>query len=313
MEHSHDADDFPISGDTGRRVVDGPPRGTLPAAAADPIKKIVIVVLENTAESEAVKMPYLATLAKRGALLSNDHAEVHPSQPNYIAMIAGSSYGVEDRLNGDGRVTLDRRHIGDLLEEHGLTWKVYAEDYPGHCFLGPSSGLYARKHVPFLSFKNVQTDPARCAKIVDAATFDGDVQSGSLPAFSLYIPNLRNDGHDGPDRLVNANAWMQKTFDQKLLGNKDAMKNLLFIVTFDEGSGGSRHKRSRIATILVGDAVRPGSELADDYNHFSLLKLVEDTLMPPGARQPQAEQSRAKGRDRQADQRNLGAVGRRAE
>ena len=72
------------------------PGGTLPAAAADKIKKIVIVVLENTAESEAVKMPYLATLAKRGALLSNDHAEVHPSQPNYIAMIAGSSYGVDD-------------------------------------------------------------------------------------------------------------------------------------------------------------------------------------------------------------------------
>ena len=79
---------------------------------------------------------------------------------------------------------------------------------------------------------------------------------------------------------------MQKTFDQKLLGNKDAMKNLLFIVTFDEGSGGSRHKRSRIATILVGDAVRPGSESTDDYNHFSLLKLVEDTLMPPGAGNP---------------------------
>src|SRR6185503_13744968 len=104
--------------------------------------------------ADAVKMPYLAALAKRGALLSNDHAEVHPSQPNYIAMIAGSSHGVDD----DRRVTLDERHIGDLLEEHGLTWKVYAEDYPGHCFLGSSRGLYARKHVPFPSFKNVQTD-----------------------------------------------------------------------------------------------------------------------------------------------------------
>jgi len=256
------------------------PGGTFPAAAADPVKKIVIVVLENTAESKAVKMPYLAELAKRGALLSNDHAEVHPSQPNYIAMIAGSSDGVD----GDGRVTLNERHrhIGDLLEEHGLTWKVYAEDYPGDCFLGSSRGLYARKHVPFLSFKNVQKDPARCAKIVNAAAFASDVQSGSLPAFSLYVPNLRNDGHDGPDRLVNANAWMKKTFDKPLLDNKDAMKNLLFIVTFDEGSGGNPHKRSRIATILVGDAVRAGSESTDDYNHFSLLKLVEDTLMPPG-------------------------------
>ena len=254
----------------------------LAAAAAGSVKRIVIVVLENTAESEAVKMPYLAELAKRGALLSNDHAEVHPSQPNYIAMIAGSSYGVNDRLIPDGRVTLDERHIGDLLEEHGLTWKVYAEDYPGHCFLESRSGLYARKHVPFLSFRNVQKDPARCAKIVDAAAFDSDVRSGSLPAFSLYIPNLRNDGHDGPDRLANANAWMKKTFDKPLLANKKAMKNLLFIVTFDEGSGGNRHKRSRIATILVGDAVRAGSESADDYNHFSLLRLVEDTLMPPG-------------------------------
>jgi len=131
----------------------------------------------------------------------------------------------------------------------------------------------------------VRSDPARCSRIVDASLFKADLQSGSLPSLSLYIPNLTNDGHNGSDavRLENANNWMKTTFDEQLIRNPTAMSNLLFIVTFDEGSGEHHHRRSQIATILVGDAVSPGSESKEDYDHFSLLKLVEDTLMPPAS------------------------------
>ena len=67
------------------------------------------------------------------------------------------------------------------LEEKGYDWRVYAEGFPGNCFLGASRGKYARKHVPFLSFQNVQSNPARCAKVVEARQFDSDIAAGQLP------------------------------------------------------------------------------------------------------------------------------------
>ena len=130
------------------------------------------MVLENTGYDRAMRQPFLKSLARRGALLRHFPAEAHPSLPNYIALVSGRPSG--STMTHD--VTLDKPQIGDLLEAKGLSWKVYAEGYPGGCFLKASDGDYVRKHVPFLSFKNVQTDPARCARIVNAAELKSDVR-----------------------------------------------------------------------------------------------------------------------------------------
>jgi hypothetical protein len=93
---------------------------TADAAARPPFQKVFIVVLENTAYGDALAQPFLAGLAARGALLTNFFAEGHPSQPNYVALTAGSTYG----LTSNADITLDVSHIGDLLEGAGRTWKA---------------------------------------------------------------------------------------------------------------------------------------------------------------------------------------------
>ena len=123
------------------------PTGTVNAvAAASPavagrFRRVMIVVLENASYDEAARQPFLASLGRRGALLSNLTAEGHPSQPNYLALVGGSTFGV----TSDRNVDLDGSQIGDLLEAKGLQWKVYAEGFPGHCFLGEKQGDYVRK------------------------------------------------------------------------------------------------------------------------------------------------------------------------
>ena len=233
-------------------------------------RKIMTVVLENTNYEDALRQPFLASLTRRGTLLTHFTAEVHPSQPNYIALISGSTFGV----TSDGNVSLDQRHIGDLLEAKGLQWRVYAESYPGNCFLGTEAGTYVRKHTPFLSFTNIQRDPSRCARIVDASELASDVRGGKLPDYSLYVPDLKHDGHD--TGVAFADRWLSATFGP-LLGDPKFTKGLLFIVTFDESEGyifGGNH----VATILVGDAVKPGSVVDANYDDYSLLRLVEDLL-----------------------------------
>ncbi len=116
--------------------------------------RVVIVVLENQNFTSAMKDPFLSDLAKRGTLLTNFRNLYHPSLPNYIAMIAGNSFGVHNDSNVDFPDDDQHKTIGDLL-----SWRSYAENYPGDNakpFLDARSGRYARKHVPFLSFQKIQ-------------------------------------------------------------------------------------------------------------------------------------------------------------
>jgi phospholipase C len=90
----------------------------------------------------------------------------------------------------DDKVTIDRESIIDLLERKNISWKSYQQDYPGGCETKMRIGKYARKHNPFISFKNIQTNPERCAKIVNADELDEDIKNDTVPQYVFYTPNV---------------------------------------------------------------------------------------------------------------------------
>jgi acid phosphatase len=227
-----------------------------------------MVVLENADASVALGQPFFAELAGSGAFLAQSRAVARPSQPNYIALTSGGIWGVD---SNDAH-TLDVRHLGDLLEESGKDWRVYAEDYPGGCFLEDANGHYRRKHVPFLSYRSVQQDVSRCAKIVPAGQFRQDLASSSLPEFSLYVPNNRHNGHDTD--VAAADRWLRDTFGE-LIKDSVFMSQTLLIVTYDEpGKDGTQP----IYTALVGAGIRPGARSGTCYDHYNMLRTIEEVL-----------------------------------
>jgi len=257
-----------LAGETGRRrVVEHQWR-------LAKVTRVFVVILENTDADVAERLPFVARLAARGAQLQNYHGLTHPSQPNYIALISGSTHGVA----GSEPVTIDARHLGDLLERIGLTWKVYAENYPGNCFLGQiwgtvAEGQYVRRHVPFLSFRNVQQNFARCNEhIVNAAVLDGDIASGALPTFSFYVPDNLHNGHDSGPAV--ADAWLEGRFGSLLLDSR-FMDGTLFILTYDESLSTND---SRVATLFLGAMVKRTVVPFNRYDHFSLLHTIENVL-----------------------------------
>jgi hypothetical protein len=237
-----------------------------------PFEKALVVVFENADYAKAVKDPNFAAFAARGAMLDNYYGVIHPSQGNYIAMTAGDAWGV----SFDRNVTLDVSHIGDQLEAAGRSWKNYAEGYPGNCFLGATKGKYARKHVPFLSYRNVTSDPARCAKVVNADEFAKDVASGTLPDFAYYTPDLDNDGHD--TGVAFGGRWLRDHI-LPLLDDPAFMQDRVVIVTFDEASFLSKN---HIYTAVVGAGVAPGTRSAVRYDHYSLVRTLQEAWNLPG-------------------------------
>jgi hypothetical protein len=247
-------------------------RATRPPLSIGAVRRVFLVVLENEDAGAALAQPFLASLAARGALLNNYHALAHPSQPNYIALMAGDAYGIRD----DNPVTIDVPHLGDLLDARGISWKAYVEDYPGGCFAGSSSkdsdaGFYVRRHLPFIEFASVQDDSARCAAhIVPASQFDTDVQSGALPRFSFYVPDTIHDGHD--TGIADADSWLRDTFEAKL-SDPEFMSGLLFVVVFDEGTLSGPN---RVYCSLMGAGITPGTVSDSWYDHYSLLRTIEE-------------------------------------
>ncbi len=243
-------------------------RGYRDALRSSPtFKKVMIIVLENISYKDALAQPFLSSFAAQGALLTGFDAETHPSQGNYIALVSGDYQGVTT----DKPVNLGGRQIGDLLEARGLTWKVYAQGYPGGCFLGARSGNYVRKHVPFLSFTEVQNSPGECAEVTDDSGLKDDIASGRLPDFSLFIPDIKNDGHD--TGVAFADNWLSSYFGP-LMKDPAFMKDMLLVITFDEDDKSTAE--NRIYTALYGPSVAPGSVSGAHYTHYSLLRTIED-------------------------------------
>ena len=87
--------------------------GIEPASAQTPLPKpdhIVIVIEENHSFAQIIDSPlapYLNSLARKGALLTNSYGITHPSQPNYIALFAGSIEGVNGNTQPARRPHVD--------------------------------------------------------------------------------------------------------------------------------------------------------------------------------------------------------------
>lgn len=266
------------------------PAQTNPAKSqSDPVKPVgrhfdhvVIVLLENAGLEQALADPYIASLTQHGAWFSDYRALAHPSLPNYLAIVAGTTFGIE---NDHRPPPLKRASIADRLEAKNLTWKSYAEDYPGGCYLGSGAGeghltpiaapteLYVRKHVPLLAFASIQNSTTRCARVVNGNQFMRDARAGKLPNYAFYTPNMFNDGHD--TSLEVSSAWLSG-FLQTLQGSVAMHQRTLVVVTWDE-AGGRDFRANRVLAILLGDAVAPG-KYTTPLTHYSLLRTIEDNF-----------------------------------
>jgi len=226
-------------------------------------------MLENHGAATVFANPYFKQLAARGAYLSHYYAVGHPSEPNYLALLAG-----ETLVNDDGVYNLPQKNLVDLLEAAGIGWKAYQEKYPGGCFAGSvaSSNLYARKHNPFISFDTIRSNKARCALIAPASELNADIAAGQLPAYSFFTPNLDDDGHNQP--LSFAAKWLASFIEPKLKDSK-FMQDTLVFVTFDESETSADNQ---VYAVLLGPMITPGTVDGTRYSHYSLLRSVEENF-----------------------------------
>ncbi len=249
-------------------------------AQSGTIKHVFVIVLENEPYTNVISnntAPYLNRLAERYGLATNYFSITHPSEANYIALIAGSTFNITDT----GPVGLNQRaetSLVDLMKEKNVSWRAYQESMPAPCYTDLSQdGLYANWHDPFVYMERITSNTVYCNRhIVNFTSFYSGLDAGKLPKFIFITPNLNDDGHD--TNIEYADGWLSgflpKIIDSSLFNSS------VIAITFDEGAidpPGSVGE-SHIATLLIGppSIIKPGFKSDVYYNHYSLLATVED-------------------------------------
>jgi hypothetical protein len=166
---------------------------------------------------------------------------------------------------------------------------------------------YAARHNPFVYFHSIIDRPICATNVLDLSALPADLASkDKTPSYSFITPDLCSDGHDEPcvdgrpGGLHSADDFL-KEWIPKITGSPAYADGGLVIVTFDEaeddasdccnepmgpntpnnggptaGNGGGR-----IGAVLLSPYIKPGSVNDTPYNHYSLLRSMEDIFGVP--------------------------------
>ena len=232
---------------------------------------IVLIVLENQYLQDVIgnpRMPVINALAKNNVLLANYSPIAHPSLPNYLALVSGSTQNITSDCTD---CFVNTPNLADEIEASGRTWKAYMEDMPSPCFVG-NKKPYVQMFDPFIYFDSIRLNPVRCGRsIVPLPQLNKDLSANQLPNFVYIAPNLCNSGHDCPPET--SDKWIGNIVTE-LTASTALGKNSLIVITYDEGVEKDTLTKTRgeVTTLLISPQARPGFVDTNRYTHFGLLK-----------------------------------------
>lgn len=261
---------------------------------------IFLLVMENHSYDDIIgssRAPHLNALANQYGLATNYWGVTHPSEPNYVAMIGGSYFGISND-NSYKQNALKQPSLANQLETARLTWKSYQEALPAPGYTGETAttggDVYASKHNPFMNFLPYYPSDQRAAalaNIVPASQLATDLANGSAPNFSFISPGLCTDMHGDPACADNSNlisagdTYAYNTVNKIMDSSLWTQGNNAIIITWDEADGyfsfGPSNITSgggKVATIVITSHGPRGVQDSTAYNHYSLLLSIEDAF-----------------------------------
>jgi len=258
----------------------------LSALLAAHVQTVFVILMENANWRDvrgSSNAPYLNSLLPAAA-----HAEqyfnppgLHPSEPNYLWLEAGQSFGVTDDGPPSVHHQSSTQHLVTLLDNAGISWKSYQEDIVGNAC--PLNGVanYAPKHNPMVFFDDVTDtiDPqsptciAHNRPYTELAT---DLQNGTVARYNFITPNQCNDMHTicapQSNQIKQGDDWLS-TAIPAIQSSIAYQNNGVILITWDEGELNSD---GPIGMIVLSPFAKVGYSNAIHYTHSSTLRSLQE-------------------------------------
>jgi len=164
---------------------------------------------------------------------------------------------------------------------------------------------YATRHDPFMYFHAIIDSSVCRTNVVELHRLESDLQvADSTPNFAFVVPNLCHDGHDRecadgePGGLTAADRFLAHWVP--LITHAPAFRDGLLIVVFDEAAGADASAccdepsgpnvehpgiagpgGGRTGAVLLSPFIAPGAVSDEPYNHYALLRSLEDVFGLP--------------------------------
>jgi phosphatidylinositol-3-phosphatase len=214
---------------------------------------------------------------------------------------------VADQLEATGRTWKGyMQDMGnDPVRDNGTTCAHPADGTPDATQQASITDQYAARHNPFVYFHSIIDEPSCATRDVPLTQLSTDLASASTtPDLSFITPDLCHDGHDatcadgGPGGLPAADQFLREWVPR--ITSAPAFKDGMLVIAFDEagsdssaccnepsgpntpmpgirGPGGGR-----TGAVVLAPTIRPGTVSTQPYNHYGLLRTIENSFgLPP--------------------------------
>jgi phosphatidylinositol-3-phosphatase len=190
----------------------------------------------------------------------------------------------------------------DLARDGSATCSHPAVGADDHTHAATPADQYATRHDPFVYFHSVIDDAASCnSHVVNLGPLKADLHKAKKTRnYTFITPDLCSDGHDATcadpaqaGGYAGIDAFLQ-TWVPRILKSKAFKADGALFIVFDEsendgtsccftptgpntplqgvtGPGGGK-----VGMLVLSPFVKPGTTNANPYNHYSMLRSVED-------------------------------------
>jgi phosphatidylinositol-3-phosphatase len=247
------------------------------APSRGPAAHVILIIEENHSYSTVVdqgRMPWLKALGDKYGIATNYFSDEKGSLLDYLWLSSGSN---ESKFGCGGNQcshAITDNNIFRQLNKAGMSWNVYADSLPKFGFMGMFAGNYAKRHNPAVWYSDVMKSPDQQQNVVPFTQFPVDVAAHNLPDYSIIIPNLKDDAHNGTPEA--ADQWLKTNIDP-LLHSKyfQAGDNTVLFITFDNGDN---DEQGQVFTAVVGQSVITGARVNTPFKHENTLRTIMQLL-----------------------------------
>jgi acid phosphatase len=251
---------------------------SIPTNPTKVVQHVVLILMENHGLYQVNQGgAYQRYLAAHFAAATHYYAICHPSVSDYLSITSGTPH----QCGTDNYHTYNVTHIGDLVDGARKSWGSYLESMPTAC-AKKSTTMFNTHHDPFIAYRNVVNNSSRCAShVLNSRLFNSSAVNGTLPNYSLYVPNMNDDCHN--TKIPTCDTWLKKFLGPILNATGPAEKAMVahtvFFVVYDEsiandtsGYSGAHGGRVYLTAISPWSA---GLQLTRNASHYDLLSTVE--------------------------------------